>query len=176
MLSVKRFILGAVAVFLLGSAFHFLFGLLGHSVFAAPFFAVNESVWEHMKLLSTAALAWMAADYFLTEKGLRTRFLSARAIALPIAFLLIPVMFYFLLGAFGLESLFTDIGIFLMACALYQYMAMRLEIQCASCGKWNKEGAVMLAGILLLFAVFTFLPPRLPLFMDPRTGMYGIPK
>jgi hypothetical protein len=175
MLSAKRFFLGTAIVFLLGSAFHFLFEALGRSAYAAPFFAVNESVWEHMKLLSTAALVWMTADYFLAAKGLRPRFFAARAAALPMALLSIPMLFFFLKGALGVENLFTDIGIFLVASALYQYLAMRLEMKCVSCGKRILEGAVILAGIFLLFAVLTFLPPHLPLFMDPTTGLYGIP-
>ena len=33
----------------------------------------------------------------------------------------------------------------------------------------------ILWGILALFALLTFFPPRLPLFVDPLTGGYGIP-
>lgn len=36
---------------LLGSLLHFVYGWSGSNVFAAGFSAVNESTWEHMKLL-----------------------------------------------------------------------------------------------------------------------------
>jgi len=31
----------------------------------------------------------------------------------------------------------------------------------------------MIVLLLILFAVVTFLPPRIPLFQDPMTGTYG---
>jgi hypothetical protein len=174
MVSKMRFAIGTLAVFLLGSAFHFLFEALGRSVLAAPFFAVNESVWEHMKLLSTAALVWMIADYFMSEKALLLRFFAARAAALPAALLFIPFVFYFLKEGFGVENLIVDIGNFLAASALYQWIALRLEANHPALEKWNIAGAAVLTGIFLLFAIFTFLPPHLPLFQDPVTGGYGI--
>ena len=36
---------------ILGTFLHFLFELSGRSVIAAIFSAVNESIWEHMKLI-----------------------------------------------------------------------------------------------------------------------------
>jgi hypothetical protein len=174
MFSKKRFFLGSLAIFLLGSAFHFLFDACGGSVLAAPFFAVNESVWEHMKLLSTAALLWMIADYPFAQKSARENFFAARAIALPIGLLSIPMLFYFVEGSFGVENLFADIGMFLLASALYQFLAMRLEGSLAPRAGWNAAGIAVLAGIFALFAVFTFLPLHIPLFLDTPTGSYGI--
>jgi hypothetical protein len=174
MISKKRLILGTLAIFLLGSGFHFLYELLGRSVLAAPFFAVNESIWEHLKLLSTAALLWVAADYFLADKCLRPCFFAVRAIALPIALISIPLLYYFIKGALGLDSFYIDIGLFLIASALYQYLAMRLEGQCARYSRYNGLGIAVLGLIFLLFVLFTFLPPHVPLFLDPPTGDFGI--
>ena len=174
MFSKKRFILGALCIFLLGSAFHYLYDLLGGSILAAPFFAVNESIWEHMKLLSTAAFVWMAADFFLSEKYLRPRFCAARAVALPAALLSIPLLYYFIKGAFGIENVVVDISLFLVASILYQYIALRLEGRSAWFLKHNKASILTLCFIFLLFAIFTFLPPHLPLFADPPTGTYGL--
>jgi hypothetical protein len=174
MTSMRRFIIATLAVFLLGSAFHFLFDALGRSVLAAPFFAVNESVWEHMKLLSTAAILWMAADFFLAEKCLRPSFFAARAAALPVALLLIPALFYLLRDGFGVESLPVDIGNFFFACIAYEAITMRMEARHTAIAKWNAAGIAVIAGIFALFIVFTFLPPHLPLFLDTPTGGYGI--
>ena len=45
-----------------GTALHFLYQWSGESVAAAPFAAVNESVWEHMKLLFWPMLLWAGAE------------------------------------------------------------------------------------------------------------------
>lgn len=172
----KRFVIGTAALLLLGSAFHFLFELLGNSFFAAPFFAVNESVWEHMKLLNTAALLWMAADWFMAEKHLRPCCFAARALALPIALLAIPLIFYFIKGALGVENLVIDILVFLVSVLLYQLIVIRLEGRCPVYSRYNKPGIFILCFLFLLFALFTFMPPHLPIFQDPPTGAYGIIK
>lgn len=169
----KRLVLGSIAIFILGSAFHFLFDLLGRFILAAPFFAVNESIWEHMKLLSSAALVWLAADYFLADKAARPCFFAVRAVSLPMAILIIPVVYYFLRGAFGIENFFVDITLFLIASVVYQHVAMRLEGNTAY-SKYNAAGIAVLCAVFLLFAVFTFLPPHAPLFQDVPTGGYGI--
>jgi hypothetical protein len=176
MLSKKRLILAAAGIFLLGCTFHYLYDLLGHSVLAAPFFAVNESIWEHMKLLSTAVLIWMAVDYFLSDKSMRPCFFAVRAVALPIALVFIPLVFYFLKGAFDLESVFVDIALFFAACILYQSIAMHLEVKCAVLLKHPWAGILALSIVFLIFVVFTFIPPHLPLFKDMPTGLYGIIK
>lgn len=38
-------------VFLLGTLLHFTYELSGNNLFIATFSAVNESVWEHLKLI-----------------------------------------------------------------------------------------------------------------------------
>ena len=176
MFSKKRLLFGAIALYLLGTAFHFLFELFGRPVWAALFFAVNESVWEHMKLLNTAAIVWMTADWLLAEKALRPGFFAARAVALPVALLSIPILFYFIKGAFNAENLIIDIALYVFSSVLYQYMALKLERRFAAKTGSNLFGIVALAAIFGIFVLFTFLPPHLPLFQDTPTGTYGIPK
>lgn len=170
----KRFFLGTLVIFLLGSGFHFFYDLFGKSILAAPFFPVNESVWEHMKLLSTAALVWLAADFFLAEKRLRPGFFAARASAMPLALLLMPMIYYLLKSGFGVENLFVDIANFLVVAAAYQFLATRFEACCDEISRFNAAGVAVLAVLLLLYAAMTFLPPHLPIFQDPPTGGYGI--
>lgn len=169
----KRFLIGTGAIFLLGSGIHFLYDALGQSVLVAPISPVNESVWEHLKLLSTAAALWMIADWFLADKSARPGFFAARAIALPLGLVFIPAVYYLLKGGFGAEGLAIDILNFFAATALYQYVALRLEKKPAL-AKWDAAGLAVIAAIILLFAVLTFLPPHLPIFQDPETGGFGI--
>lgn len=169
----KRLFAGAAAVVLLGCSFHFLYDLFEQSPVAAVFFAVNESVWEHMKLLNTAALAWMAADWSFADRQARLRYFIARAAALPAAILTIPLLFYFFQGAFGIENLALDMVIFLFSVLFYHWFALQLEKKCLASARNQMIGIAVLAGIFLLFAVFSFLPPHLSIFLDSQTGTYG---
>lgn len=51
---------------MLGTFLHFLFDLRGQSVIAALFLAVNESIWEHMKLMYYPMLlfAWLEGHFW----------------------------------------------------------------------------------------------------------------
>ena len=55
---------GFAAVSLCGTLLHFLYDLTGESVWAAPFSGVNESTFEHMKLLFWPMLAFAAVQWF----------------------------------------------------------------------------------------------------------------
>ena len=56
---------------LAGTLLHFLYDLTGESVLAAPFSGVNESTWEHMKLLYFPLLifALIQSRFFKERKG-----------------------------------------------------------------------------------------------------------
>ncbi len=165
--------MGFIAIFLLGSAFHFLYDLLGKSPIAAMFFATNESVWEHMKLLNTAALLWMAIDWRISGIEGRTRFFQARALSLPLSLLIIPAAFYLFKEAFQLENVILSIAILAASSFLYQWLAQRLERSLLASRARRVLAILALTAIFLLFAAFTFYPPHLSLFLDTSTGKYG---
>jgi len=54
----SREMAGAAFVILVGSALHFVFDWTGGWRPAALFAAVNESIWEHLKLAFWPGLAW----------------------------------------------------------------------------------------------------------------------
>ncbi len=169
----NRLVLSSVVIFLLGSAFHFLYKLLGNSPVAAVLFAVNESVWEHMKLLSTAALLWMVVDWRISGIESRTRFFQARALSLPLSLLLIPAAYYLFKEAFQLENVILSIAILAASSFLYQWLAQRLERSLLASRNRRVLAILALTAIFLLFSAFTFYPPHLPLFLDTSTGTYG---
>ena len=55
---------GFAVVSLLGTLLHFLYDWTGENIFAAPFSGVNESTWEHMKLLYWPLLLFAVIQSF----------------------------------------------------------------------------------------------------------------
>ena len=53
-------LMGFALTSLFGTVLHFLYDLLGGAAWVAPFSGVNESTWEHMKLLFWPMLAFAA--------------------------------------------------------------------------------------------------------------------
>ena len=58
-------IIGAIIVCILAPVFHFLFEWSGDNTFVGIFAAVNESVWEHTKIVYFPFLFYSIAEYFI---------------------------------------------------------------------------------------------------------------
>ena len=52
----------------LGTFLHFLFDLTGENAVSALFSAVNESIWEHLKLIYYPMLLFALWEYFVWGK------------------------------------------------------------------------------------------------------------
>ena len=157
-----------------GTALHFLYQWSGESVAAAPFAAVNESVWEHMKLLFWPMLLWAGAERAVLG-GYSRGFWPAKALGTLLGLALIPALYYTYTGALGVSVMWVDIAIFFVAAAAAFLAETRMLARDWHCRGGARASALVL--LLLLSAAFvlcTFVPPRVPLFRDPVTGFYGL--
>ena len=164
--------LGFVFTSVMGTVLHFLYERLGEALWAAPFSGVNESTWEHMKLMfwPTFIFAVIQCLYFRHREDFWC--VKLRGILLGLG--LIPIIFYTYNGVIGKSPDWINISIFFIsAAALYIYEARlfsRGNIRC----KRPKIAVAILCGIGLLFILFTFKTPSIGIFRDPVTGNYGI--
>jgi hypothetical protein len=163
---------GFAVTSLLGTVLHFLYELSGSSVWIAPFSGVNESTFEHMKLLFWPMLLFaLIQGIFFRE---REDFFSIKLRAVLLGLTLIPVLFYTYNGVIGKSPDWINIAIFFIsALAAYIYEAKKLKGEPAS-GSHPCIAIVILALIGVLFAVFTFYTPEIGIFKDPLTGSFGI--
>ena len=154
-----------------GTFLHFLYTLTGKSVLASPFSGVNESTWEHMKLLyfPLFVFAIIQSRFFKEFKC----FWCVKAIGISTGLILIPILFYTYNGAFGKSPDWLNISMFFVAATL----SLVLEAYLFFYKKGGDKKIFPISIIILwgiLFVVFTFYPPRLPLFQSPTDGTYGI--
>ncbi len=164
--------IGFVAVSLLGSLLHFLYDRTDSSLIAL-FSAINESTWEHMKLLFFPMLAFAAVESFFIGKEYKSFWLIKLKGTL-LGLTLIPVLFYTLRGIFGTTPDFVNITIFFVSAAIafiYETKQFKSYIKPARSSKWAFVGFCIIA---VLFGIFTFMPPEIPLFIDPIDGSFGI--
>ena len=116
---------GFVFVGALGTLLHFVFDWSGGNVAAALFSAVNESIWEHMKLLFYPMLlfAWWEWRVWGREDN---RFWCIKLVGALLGLGLIPVAYYTYTGALGLSADWFNITIFFFvngACAIQKVTA-----------------------------------------------------
>ena len=161
--------IGFGVVTLGGTILHFLYGWTGGSIWAAPFSGVNESTWEHMKLLFWP-LFLFALVQRLFFRG-QENFWSVKLWGTLLGLLLIPVLFYTYNGAFGKSPDWVNIAIFyISAGAVFLFEGRPFK----NLSRSARLAFIALCLIGMLFVIFTFVPPRLPLFQNPVTGEYGI--
>lgn len=167
---------GFLFTVLAGTGLHFLYGWTGERSWIAGFSAVNESVWEHMKILYVP-LFLLSMVQLCFQGRTSSNYLAARAAAVLCGTALIPVLYYTYTGALGRGFLAADIGIFLLSAAAVFLLDRVLRRRGALGDGWQQIlGLLLLWGVMFLFVYLSFRPGHIPLFRDPVTGGYGIPK
>ena len=155
-----------------GTLLHFLYDWLGESLLIAPFSAVNESTWEHMKLLLFPMLVYGAIESLLFREREDFWCVKLRGILLGLA--LIPLIFYTYNGVIGRSPDWINVAIFFISAAVaYIYETRLFKKESISC-RFPRLSLAILCFIALLFVIFTFNTPEIGIFRDPLTGGYGI--
>jgi hypothetical protein len=177
-MAVKKSILlwelaGIVFIVVLGTILHFAFEWSGRWIPIAPIAAVNESVWEHLKLGFWPALAYAALEYSRFGKSANNFFL-AKTLGIYLIPITIVVLFYSYTAILGHDLFEADIAIFVVAVIVGQLVSYKLLISSPLSGRLNRFAPIALAVLGILFVLFTFYPPQLSLFKDSVTGGYGI--
>ncbi len=158
---------------LFGTLLHFLFDFTGGSALAAPISAVNESTFEHMKLLFFPLFAFSCIEWFFFRD--RRDFWAVKLRGVLLGLSLIPVLFYTYNGVIGASPDFVNIAIFFLSAAMVYLKEARLFLGEKTRYPSNKTAFLLHLAFAALFILFTFYPPKLALFLDPMTGGYGIP-
>ena len=164
---------GIICIVVFGSVLHFAFEWSGRWTPIAPIAAVNESVWEHLKLGFWPALAYAVLEYSRFGKAVNNFFL-AKTIGIYLIPITIVVLYYSYTAILGHGLLIVDIVIFVEAVILGQLVSYKLLITSPLSERINRFAPIALAILGIIFVLFTFCPPQLPLFRDSVTGAYGI--
>ena len=166
---------GFIFVGIAGVLLHFLFDWTGQSVIAALFSPVNESVWEHLKLIFFPMLIFALAESRYIGKEY-DHFWYVKFAGMVIGILIIPILYYTIGGVFGTVPDWVNILIFFLADAFVFWLETKLfESSSFNC-KSQTTAFVVLLLIAVIFVLMTFMPPHIPLFEDPITGTYGYTK
>ena len=149
-----------------GTIAHFLYDWTGRCVLVSPFSGVNESTWEHMKLLFWPLLLFAAVQrlFFWEQEN----YWCVKLAEILLGLGLIPVLFYTCNGAFGKSPDWINIAIFyITALLVFLFERRAFRNDWLRCRRPRLAFAVICL-IGALFVVFTFAPPRIPLFRDPQ--------
>ncbi|RKD29318.1 hypothetical protein BET01_08160 [Lacrimispora algidixylanolytica] len=156
-------IIGILFVWIIGTLFHFVYEWSGENLIVGLISPVNESVWEHMKLIFFPMLLF---GLLTKNKDTNPCQTSAYYAGMLIGTLLIPVMFYLYTPILGKSSLVIDILIFYLSVFIAFAFSYYLSKNCLL-RKYNGLLFFAVTLLMLLFFIFTFVPPPLPIFSTP---------
>lgn len=160
------FINSALAV-----VFHFLYEWLPYPLTAA-IAPVNESIWEHIKIIFFPYLLWCILEFMICKPQNVQAFIYSKAYSLVLLPIMLVIFNYTYSGIIGRNIIFIDISntfIYLLIAFMVSYKSYEK--------RWRKfAGAAEIAALFFITAliVFTFAPPHIPLFFDFAAAVYGI--
>ncbi len=167
----KTLIISYFAVSILGVLTHFWHKWFKKGVLLHILSAVNESVWEHMKLSFYPMVLVMAMQGAIPEIYYPGYWGSAVIVVLTATFL-VPLLYYPIRKLLGREIPAVSIGLYFV-CILIAFI---IEY-CLLKSRFNAISDTIALIIVLLcfgaFAFFTYFPPKLPLFKDSIYKKYG---
>lgn len=155
-----------------GMFFHFLFDLTNGSIAAAFVSPVNESIWEHIKLLFFPMFVYALFEYCFWNKEY-AQFWCIKLKCIFMGMILIPTLYYTYTGITGRSLDWLNIVIFFGVAGAVYLMETRMFLKNKSCRISPRYALVMLCITGVLFFLFTFYPPNIPLFQDPVSKTYG---
>lgn len=167
--------LGAGFVIISSIILHFIYDWSDGETLAALFGAVNESVWEHMKIFTFPYVVWSFIELF-TLRPVFKRFVAVKGLTLYFLLLSIPTFFYTYTALIGHSILVVDILSGFLLTIMTFYISYRLATGFPNIDRYYRLSLFLLILYYITYVFFTMSPPKIFLFRDPVTGGYGIPQ
>lgn len=170
----KTLFFSFIITVILGTLFHFAFQYSGENTVVGAFTPVNESIWEHLKLILIPSIIVGVMEYFAFGKDYSGYF-GAKGFATLIGMLFVLTGYYTYSGIFGTNSFVADILLFIGGSALSSFLTYVFLTRFNLGERESIIGILIIAFLLIIFMYFTFDPPMLELFRDPLSEDFGIP-
>lgn len=163
--TLKRYcVVGALFTIAVGILSHFVYEWSGKNFLVGLFFPVNESTWEHMKLVFFPMLLYtsIAGRKHVSESPCVYR---ASFLGILVGIWLIPVLFYTYSGILGYNTAWLNILLFVISVIVAFAVVYRVAKKCRNAD--SKVLRFVIYAFLIAFMVFTVYPPELGLFAKP---------
>lgn len=169
----KESLVDIIVISIIGMVLHFTFEFSGGNLLVALFSAVNESVWEHIKIAVWAIYLVSLVKMAIKEER-ECNLWSSLFFKVLTVIILIPALYYLYKAIFVVENLIVDIAIFYIAIIISRLVEVTVQNKFKISAKVEDVYKYINLGIILLFIIFTFMPPRLDIFKDKTNNTYGI--
>ena len=154
---------------------HFMYQWIPNSIFSI-LFPVNESIWEHMKLIVTPVIIFSIFEYFIYKKKaiLFNNFIFSYAVSIIISiifYLMIYLPIDYIFGHSMIVAIILLFITFIVSQVISYYIMNYREIKYS-----NIVGIGLIILMYIIFGYLTYNPIKNYLFYDTQKKIYGIPK
>ena len=165
-MKLKNFILGFLIIGGLGTFGHFAYELSGKNTILGYFTPVNESTWEHLKLLFFPTLIFSVFEYFLMKEK-PNNYPVAIVFSLIVGLVSIIMIFYTYSGVLGYKIEWFNIAIYYIALLIMLIvktilLSLKFESKTA-----NIISLLWIFVMALMFIIFTYNPLNFGIFKEP---------
>lgn len=163
----KKNFLAFIIISVIGTLSHFVYEFSGGNYLAGLFFPVNESIWEHLKLLFFPVILYSFVEYFLqTEKP--ENYLQSTVFSIILGMIFIVVSYYTITGVLGKNIDFINIVIYFISVIITIYFKNKFINNASFNSPFFYRSALTFAIIqMLFFFVLSYKSVNLGIFNPP---------
>ena len=159
--------LAFIIIGIAGTLWHFIYEWTGENPLVGAVAPVNESVWEHLKLLFFPALFYFIIEYFLS-KDRYENLIPANVIGILTGMLAITAFFYTYSGILGFNVAILDVFSYFLGLGVTLCVKSCILKKKTFSSKTAKYLSLILTAVTaVLFVILSFYPPRLGIFIPP---------
>ena len=168
-------IISVFLIFLISVISHFMYEWCTNSLFSI-IFPVNESIWEHMKLILTPVLIFSLFEYIIYRKKniYYNNFILSYSISIIIGIIFYLILYLPIHYIFGHSAVYAIILLFItfIIVQIVSYYIMNYkEIRYSYI-----IGNIFIILMYVIFGYLTYNPLEIDIFYDTQKNIYGIPR
>lgn len=174
--NIKKFVLiNSIIIFLLGFITHNLYNWAPS--FLTTIFPVNESLYEHLKMIFITPVIYGLVLYFLAyiKKINYSNYFFSLYLAVMANIVIFFAIYLPIYYRFG-ESMIVTFIVYFISILLSQYLHAFIITKTKDSYLLNIIGIIMLVTNYVILLFFTYNPLEIPFFFDPNNEVYGIYK
>ena len=164
----KLKIISVISIFLLSFLVHYGYDLIP-SFLTSIFFPINESLFEHMKLISTCYLIWSLIEYKLLDN--KTNFKSNVIVSITFNIVIFLLLYYPIFLNFD-HNLFITLLVYLISIILTQILSYYI-LNMKKDLFLNKYFIIFIILIIIINILFTYFPLKTNFFIDYMNKKIG---
>lgn len=161
----RYMVIGIIFVLITGTLAHFVFRWSNNNKIVGLFTPINESIWEHMKLLFFPMLLYSIILMF----KFRNKYpciISALCFGIIAGTALIPIFYYTYTLVTSKDIFAIDIGIFIFSIAIAFWLSYKLTLSRRT-EPYTTLLCTLVFILFICFMRFSYNPPNNILFEDP---------